>query len=80
MNPYVFDNNYFIEILDKNSDYIKTPSDKALLKSSKYSEFVDLFANDQQAFFDEFVSVYTKVCQLGSTGLLFEEASKNIKI
>jgi hypothetical protein len=30
-NPWVFDNNYYQELLDPLSDYIKTPSDKALL-------------------------------------------------
>lgn len=80
MNPYVFDNNYFVEILDKNSDYIKTPSDKVLLNSSKYLEFVDLFARDQKAFFDEFSHVYTKVCQFGSQNLLFEGQGEKANI
>jgi len=30
-NPYVFDNNYYVELLDKNSCYYKTDSDRALL-------------------------------------------------
>lgn len=31
-NPYVFDNNYFIELLNKNSVYYKTDSDRALIE------------------------------------------------
>ena len=31
-NPWVFDNNYFVEVLDHSSPYLKTPSDKALVE------------------------------------------------
>jgi hypothetical protein len=31
-NPWVFDNNYYQELLDADSPYVKTPSDLALLE------------------------------------------------
>jgi hypothetical protein len=31
-NPWVFDNNYYQELLNPMSDYLKTPSDKALIE------------------------------------------------
>lgn len=30
-NPYLFDNNYFVELLNKDSPYVKTESDRELL-------------------------------------------------
>jgi len=30
-NPYVFDNNYYVELLNKDSGYYKADSDRALL-------------------------------------------------
>ncbi len=30
-NPWVFDNNYYVELLDSKSPYLKTYSDKALI-------------------------------------------------
>lgn len=36
-NPWVFDNNYFQEILDKHSPYLKTPSDLALINVSYFN-------------------------------------------
>ena len=32
LNPYVFDNNYFIELTTKDSPYLRTPSDLVLLQ------------------------------------------------
>jgi hypothetical protein len=34
-NPYVFDNNYYVELLNKDSGYYKFPSDRALLNVNK---------------------------------------------
>lgn len=77
LNPYVFDNSYYTELLNKNSFFIKTPSDKALLSESKYLEYVELFAKDQKSFFDEFTKVYQKICGYGSENLLWEGANEN---
>eukprot|EP00340_Litonotus_pictus_P003585 CAMPEP_0170514024 /NCGR_PEP_ID=MMETSP0209-20121228/584_1 /TAXON_ID=665100 ORGANISM="Litonotus pictus, Strain P1" /NCGR_SAMPLE_ID=MMETSP0209 /ASSEMBLY_ACC=CAM_ASM_000301 /LENGTH=234 /DNA_ID=CAMNT_0010797923 /DNA_START=62 /DNA_END=766 /DNA_ORIENTATION=- len=73
MNPYVFDNNYFIELTTHDSPYLRTPSDKALINESKYLEHVELFAKDEQAFFEEFASAYQKVGEYGNSNLLSEK-------
>lgn len=77
LNPYVFDNSYYNELLNKSSYFIKTPSDKALLSESEYLEYVELFAKDQKAFFDEFTKVYQKICGFGSKDLLWEGSTEN---
>jgi hypothetical protein len=77
LNPFVFDNNYYVEILNKNSFFVKTPSDKVLLNESQYLEHVEAFAKDQQLFFDEFTKVYQKICGFGSKNLLWEGSNEN---
>ena len=34
-NPYLFDNNYFVELLNKDSPYVKTESDREGQKQNK---------------------------------------------
>lgn len=40
-NPYLFDNNYFVELLNKDSPYVKTESDRELLNVN-YENFNEL--------------------------------------
>lgn len=80
MNPFIFDNNYFVEILDKHSDYLKTPSDLVLLENPEYREFVELFAKDQDAFFEEFSNVYLKVSNFGQENLIQERLQETTNI
>ena len=72
INPYVFDNNYFNELLTKNSPYLKTPSDNVLLKEEKYLKNVEEFANNETIFFQEFKQVYEKISCYGHQNLLSE--------
>jgi catalase (peroxidase I) len=74
-NPWVFDNNYFIELSDKNSPYLKTPSDLALLNDDGMRKWVEAFANDENLFFDHFTSAYQKLSELGNKDLLEENTS-----
>lgn len=78
INPFVFDNNYYSELLNKNSVYLKTPSDKALLSDSEYLEIVEKFAANQTLFFEEFKKVYIKVSEFGNDQLLEEKLAENI--
>jgi catalase (peroxidase I) len=71
-NPWVFDNNYYEEILDKESTYAKTPSDLALVNDDKFRHVAESFARDQQLFFDAFIHTYQKMSELGSNKLLEE--------
>lgn len=74
-NPWVFDNNYFEELLDRQSPYVKTDSDMALLKDDKFRGYVEAFARNQNTFFDSFASAYIKMSELGNDSLLAENTS-----
>ena len=78
VNPFVFDNNYFSELLKKDSSYLKTSSDKALLSDSEYLEIVEKFAANQTLFFEEFKKVYIKISELGNDQLLEEKITDHI--
>lgn len=74
-NPWVFDNNYFIELTQKNSIYLKTPSDLALLEDSNFAEIASNFAQDQNLFFQEFKKAYEKISEFGNETLLEEKVN-----
>lgn len=45
MNPYVFDNTYFKELLlEDESKYYKTDADRALLRDAKLKSWVEAYA------------------------------------
>jgi len=47
MNPYVFDNSYFQEVLlGSNSIYLKTEADLRLLGEPDLKEWVEAYAQD----------------------------------
>ena len=71
-NPYVFDNNYYQELLDNKSPYIKTPSDIALISDNDFSKWVETYAGDQNLFFDNYSSSYRKMSEIGYTNLQYE--------
>ena len=52
MNPYVFDNSYFKEVLvGHDSRYLKTEGDMNLLHNPEFREWVEKYAEDQDIFF-----------------------------
>lgn len=65
MNPWVFDNNYYFELLRKEPRYLRTNSDKALLSDSEYAPIIESFAKDQELFFSEFEKAYLKISEFG---------------
>ena len=71
-NPFVFDNNYYEELIDSKSEFIRTPSDLALLQDSEYNDLVGIFARDQERFFDSFSAAYLKMSELGCDNLTQE--------
>ena len=47
MNPYIFDNTYFQEILlGHDSKYLKTDADLRLLQDSNLKQWVETYASD----------------------------------
>lgn len=74
-NPWVFDNNYFQELIDPKSPYLKTKSDIAVLDDDEFRKIVEDFAKNQTDFFKAFQQAYEKVSDYGYENLLIENAS-----
>ena len=73
MNPYVFDNTYYKELLDENSPYLKLEDDKDLINDPEYREHVEEFAQDQEAFFEAFANAFSKYSERGFEDRLLSE-------
>ena len=84
-NHLKFDNSYFTEMLTKkydaettekgcpqnkhkDTDTIMLISDLALLEDP-FKQYVELYAKDQQAFFDDFTKAWVKLQENGTSGL-----------
>ena len=61
-----------MELLDPKSPYVKTTSDLALINDLSFRKVVELFANDQPAFFDKFARTYEKISEINQKDLLVE--------
>jgi catalase (peroxidase I) len=73
MNPYVFDNSYFQEVLlGAKSHYLKTEGDLALLSRPEYKEWVEAYAQDENLFFLNYARAHKKVSEHGHDSLLSE--------
>ena len=74
MNPYVFDNDYFKNVLlgDK-SKYMLLPSDSALLDDAECKKWVEAFAQDQDLFFEEYANAHIKMSECGQEANLMSE-------
>jgi len=74
MNPYVFDNSYFQEVLlGANSKYLKTEADLALLASPEHKQWVESFAEDNNLFFETYARAHVKVSEAGQEANLMSE-------
>lgn len=74
MNPYVFDNTYFQEVLlGASSKYLKTEADLALLADSSHRVWVEKYAEDQNLFFESYASAHVKVSEMGQESNLVSE-------
>lgn len=66
MNPYVFDNSYFQEVLlGHESMYLKTEADLKLVHDPTMKEWVEKYANDQNLFFENYARAHVKVSEMG---------------
>lgn len=74
MNPYVFDNTYFKEVLlgDK-SIYLKTEADMRLLDEPDLKHWVEAYAQDQQLFFENYARAHVKLSERGQEENLMSE-------
>ena len=65
MNPYVFDNTYFQELmLGERSKYYKTDADKKLMHDAKLKEWVEKYAQDQALFFSNYAKAHVKIAEM----------------
>ncbi|KAJ7519606.1 hypothetical protein O6H91_20G045800 [Diphasiastrum complanatum] len=65
-NPLIFDNSYFTELLTGEKEgLLQLPSDKALVEDPKFRTFVELYAQDEEAFFQDYSESHLKLSELG---------------
>ena len=78
MNPYIFDNTYFQEVLmGHESKYLKTEADLNLVHVPELREWVEQYANDQNLFFENYAKAHVKVSEAGHEGDLMSEFDPN---
>lgn len=65
--PLKFDNTFFQEILkvDPNPNLLRLNSDMAIIKDPKHMKLVKLYAEDQEAFFNDYTLAHKKLSELG---------------
>ena len=74
MNPYVFDNSYFQEVLlGHDSLYLKTEADLKLLEDPETKEWVETYAQDKNLFFENYAKAHVKISEKGQEQNLASE-------
>ena len=74
MNPFVFDNSYFKEVLvGHDSRYLKTQGDLSLLHNSEFKVWVERYAEDQDLFFENYARAHVKISERGQEDNLLIE-------
>ena len=74
MNPYVFDNSYFKEVLvGSDSRYLKTEADLKLLNNGELKVWVEKYAEDQNLFFENYAKAHVKISERGQEENLLSE-------
>ncbi|XP_044469257.1 L-ascorbate peroxidase 3-like [Mangifera indica] len=64
-DPTKFDNTFFVELLQGNSELLQLPTDKALLEDPEFRRYVELYAKDEDAFFSDYAASHKKLSELG---------------
>ncbi|KAK3037162.1 hypothetical protein RJ639_031049, partial [Escallonia herrerae] len=66
--PLKFDNSYFVELLKEDSEgLLKLPTDKALVEDPEFRRYVEIYAKDEEAFFNDYAASHKKLSELGFT-------------
>ncbi|KAI5683993.1 hypothetical protein M9H77_05221 [Catharanthus roseus] len=66
--PLKFDNSYFVELLKGDSEgLLKLPTDKVLVEDPEFRKYVELYAQDEEAFFRDYAASHKKLSELGFT-------------
>ena len=63
-----FDNTYYTILIDPNADpeLLKLPTDKALMEDPEFNKYVQVYAKDQNKFFEDYVKAHLKLSELGA--------------
>lgn len=65
-NPLIFDNSYFTELLSGEKEgLLQLPTDKALLTDPAFRPYVEKYAKDEDAFFEDYAEAHLKLSELG---------------
>ncbi|KAL6494844.1 L-ascorbate peroxidase 3 [Orobanche gracilis] len=66
--PLKFDNSYFKELLKGETEgLLKLPTDVVLLDDPEFRRYVELYAEDEDAFFRDYAESHKKLSELGFT-------------
>lgn len=77
MNPYVFDNSYFKEVmLADKSRYFRTANEDALLANPDHKHWVEAYAQDQDMFFENYAKAHVAISEQGHDELICEMADQ----
>ena len=78
MNPYVFDNTYFQELLlAHDSRYLKTEADLNMLHDPEMKKWVEAYADDQTLFFENYAKAHVKLSEQGQEHNLMSEFNED---
>ncbi|KIZ06814.1 hypothetical protein MNEG_1131 [Monoraphidium neglectum] len=73
-NWLTFDNSYFVEVKAKrDADLLILPTDAAVFEDEGFRQYAEKYAEDQDAFFKDYVESHLKLSELGSK---FTEGTK----
>lgn len=74
LNPHVFDNSYYKEVLlGDRSKYLKTGGEILLANDAELRSICEQFAQDEQLFFKEYALAHVKMSELGQEQNLLSE-------
>jgi len=78
MNPYVFDNSYYQELmLGDKSKYFQSDSDLRLMQTPELKSWVEKYAEDQELFFENYARAHVKLSEQTHEATLLGEFEQN---
>eukprot|EP00475_Leptophrys_vorax_P002669 TRINITY_DN114_c0_g1_i1.p1 TRINITY_DN114_c0_g1~~TRINITY_DN114_c0_g1_i1.p1 ORF type:complete len:250 (-),score=37.72 TRINITY_DN114_c0_g1_i1:151-900(-) len=65
-DPLKFDNEYFKNLVNGGKEgLLVLPSDKALVEDPEFKKYVEVYANDEDAFFADYAAAHLALSELG---------------
>ncbi|CAN1226804.1 L-ascorbate peroxidase 3 [Linum perenne] len=72
--PFKFDNSYFVELArGETQGLLQMPTDKALMEDPRFREFVMLYAEDEDAFLEDYAISHKKMSELGFSSAIWRK-------